>query len=314
MSSITAKVENGITEARILVLGAQALAGFELRAAFETGFSELPHWARALKAASLGAMLLALAFIVLPTAWHRLAERGEDTPRVHRVTRIAIGVALLPFALALGADLLVAALPVAGARAALGIGGAMLALALTGWFGVELVARRFRRPREETRMEPTTIEQKIKHVLTEARTVLPGAQMLLGFQLAAVLTEAFAQLPWNAKAIHLGATFTTALAVVLLMMPAAYHRMVERGEETEHFHRVASALVVAAIVPIALGLAADLGIVIFRAVHAPRLAIGGAAAALALFAIAWFVVPLAARRRRPRARVLGEAREAHGTA
>src|SRR6185503_6232327 len=38
-----------------------------------------------------------------------------------------------------------------------------------------------------------------EHMLTEARVLLPGAQAMLGFQLAVLLTESFTQLPESAK-------------------------------------------------------------------------------------------------------------------
>ena len=47
-------------------------------------------------------------------------------------------------------------------------------------------------PKEE---EQTPLKTKIEQMLTEARVVIPGAQALLGFQLIAVLTKAFADLP-----------------------------------------------------------------------------------------------------------------------
>jgi hypothetical protein len=44
--------------------------------------------------------------------------------------------------------------------------------------------------------------KKIDQLLTEARVILPGAQALLGFQLAVVLTRAFDLLPAWSKALH----------------------------------------------------------------------------------------------------------------
>ena len=46
-----------------------------------------------------------------------------------------------------------------------------------------------------TSNEKTPAAAKIDYALTEARVVLPGAQALLGFQLAIILTTGFAELP-----------------------------------------------------------------------------------------------------------------------
>ena len=42
MAKIKDKVENALDEARMLVLGAQVLVGFQLRSVFEKGFESLP--------------------------------------------------------------------------------------------------------------------------------------------------------------------------------------------------------------------------------------------------------------------------------
>ena len=64
--------------------------------------------------------------------------------------------------------------------------------------------------------------------------------------------------------MHAVSLFLVAIAVVLLMAPAAYHRIVYAGEVSEDMHRVGSALVTAATVPLALGLAGDVCVVITK--------------------------------------------------
>ena len=53
-----------------------------------------------------------------------------------------------------------------------------------------------------TSNEKTPAAAKIDYALTEARIVLPGAQALLGFQFAIVLTAGFAELSSVEKALH----------------------------------------------------------------------------------------------------------------
>ena len=95
-------------------------------------------------------------------------------------------------------------------------------------------------------------------MLTEARVVLPGAQALFGFQLAIVLTQAFEQLPSVSRMTHAASLFLVALAILMLMAPAAYHRIVHAGEDTRDMYRIGSALVTMATAPLALGLAGDI--------------------------------------------------------
>jgi Family of unknown function (DUF6328) len=71
----------------------------------------------------------------------------------------------------------------------------------------------------------TPLQVKIEQLLTEARVVLPGAQALFGFQLAIVLTRAFEQLPKTSMVVHAASLFLVALAIVMLMALAPYHRI-----------------------------------------------------------------------------------------
>ena len=78
------------------------------------------------------------------------------------------------------------------------------------------------------------------------------------------------------------------LSIVLLMTPAAYHRLVERGEETEHFHRFASRVLVAAMVPLALGVAGDFFVVVRKITESTTSAALAAVVSLLFFYGLWF--------------------------
>jgi hypothetical protein len=128
--------------------------------------------------------------------------------------------------------------------------------------------------------------------------VLPGAQALLGFQFAATLTEAFDKLPPILKQAHLVSLGLVALATIFLMAPAAYHRIVEGGEDTEGVHRFASRMVLAAMITLAPGVCGDLFIVSAKVFGSlPQAAILGACT-LAIFYGFWFGYMLLVRARR----------------
>src|SRR5918998_5934912 len=128
MAKIKNKVENALDEARMLVLGAQVLVGFQFRSVFEQGFDKLALPSQFLKLAGLGLMLVAVGLIIAPAAYHRLVENGEDTPEIHRYTSKVMDWALLPFALGLGVTFYLAAQKVFGWKwgAAAGLAGALL--------------------------------------------------------------------------------------------------------------------------------------------------------------------------------------------
>jgi hypothetical protein len=295
--SLRAKVKNALDEARILVLGVQVLLGFQYRAFFEPSFDRLPRFNQHLKLAGLVLLLGTIGLIMLPAARHRLVERGEDTAALHRFTINVVGLALLPFAASLGLDLYHAGWT-QGPRLALALGVGTFAVALGFWYGIALVFGH-RSPREERGGE-MKLEDKIVQVLTETRVVLPGAQALLGFQLAMTLMQGYEPLPESSKDLHLAATCAIALTVVFLMSPPAYHRIVEGGEDTERFHRFASWMVLASMVTLPLGFAGELWIVVRKQFGSIAAAHAAAAAALLFFYGMWFFAMLVLRARRRR--------------
>jgi hypothetical protein len=141
------------------------------------------------------------------------------------------------------------------------------------------------------------MSQKINYMLTEARTILPGVQALLGFQLAVVLTAGFDTLPDYARWLHMAALGFVALAIILLMAPAAYHRIVYAGEDSERFLALGGRMVLAATIPLALGLAADCCVAVEKMAHSTAAAIACGVVVLLGLVTVWYAVPLSLRRR-----------------
>jgi hypothetical protein len=141
-------------------------------------------------------------------------------------------------------------------------------------------------PREELRLSQTA-----QMILDESRMVLPGVQALFGFQLIAVFNQRFQELTRFEQELHLGAIALVAIAVALLMGPAAYHRQAERETASEGFVTLASRLVLLGMVPLMVGIAIDYYLI-------ARLILGDSATGLVLsvalllvFATVWFVLP-----------------------
>jgi hypothetical protein len=141
-------------------------------------------------------------------------------------------------------------------------------------------------------VERLSLDDAAQHLLNEARMVLPGIQALFGFQLIAVFNQGFAQkLSPAEQLLHLAATTLVAGAVALVMTPAALHRQLEPDSVSEGFIRVSSRLLLASMLPLAVGISVDLFLV-------ARLILGSAAPAAALATVLfvlyvglWFVLP-----------------------
>jgi hypothetical protein len=86
-----------------------------------------------------------------------------------------------------------------------------------------------------------------------------------------------------------------AFAIVLLMAPAALHRITFRGEVAREFIRTGSLLVVAAPAPLALGISMDTYVAAHRALETDQGALWLAGlTAFVLFGL-WYAFPLCRR-------------------
>jgi thiosulfate reductase cytochrome b subunit len=291
------RVKTALDESRLLILGAQILFGFHLNAAFQKGFDTLVPAARALHAISFLLMALAVALLVAPSLQHRIVDGGRTTDRILAATTWLAGAALLPIAVSLGADLAIVVGHQFGSTSGIAIGLFYAGLALTGWYLAEWLVPGPGKKKAVIQQADTSIDVRVEHMLTEARVLLPGAQALLGFQLSILLTEGFASLPETLRLVHLVALCALALAIILLMAPAAFHRITFGGENTETFHRLGSALLLGAAAPLAIGITGDLYVAASKALESPGWGAAAAGAAALILLGLWLVQPLVLRAR-----------------
>lgn len=140
--------------------------------------------------------------------------------------------------------------------------------------------------------QPLSLADSAMHLLNEGRMVLPGIQALFGFQLVAVFNQGFAQrLSPAEQALHLAATVLVAIAVALVMTPAALHRQLEPRGVSDLFVRISSLLLLWSMAPLAVGVSVDLYLVarVILGARGPALAI--AVGLLAVYVGLWFVLP-----------------------
>jgi hypothetical protein len=69
--------------------------------------------------------------------------------------------------------------------------------------------------------------------------MLPGVQALLGFDLLVTFKRAFDSLTATSKGVHVAGLLCAVLTMILLMAPAAFHRITFGGEDSEAMHRIA---------------------------------------------------------------------------
>jgi hypothetical protein len=83
---------------------------------------------------------------------------------------------------------------------------------------------------------------------------------------------------------------------VLLIAPAAMHRVAFGGDDDPRFLRVASRVVTAALLPLALGLGCESYVAMRKLFDSDTVAVVAAVASSSALLALWFVVPLAMRR------------------
>jgi hypothetical protein len=141
------------------------------------------------------------------------------------------------------------------------------------------------------------LKEALTHLLEECRMVLPGIQALFGFQMIAVFNSGFSMTLTTAEQkLHIAAIILVVVSIAAVMAPAALHRAAEPNEVSDRFLRVSSTLLVAGMVPLALGICTDLFLVTDVVCHSRAVAAIVATASALLFAALWFVGPAAYKR------------------
>jgi hypothetical protein len=296
------KLKTALDETRMLMMGSQILFGFQFEAVFQKNFALLDEGRKELTTLAILLMAATIGVLITPSCRHRLLEDGEASPTMLRMTTRCAAIALLLFSLSLGCALIIVFGPAFGTATSVATGLAMTAAALIAWFAWALALRRERAMEEpmpdKSHHETVDTPTKIEQMLTEARVILPGAQALFGFQLIVMLAPAFGELPKQAELVHAAALLCVALAIILLMAPAAIHRLSFAGEDTPKMLRLGSGLVTAALLPLSLGIAGDIYVAVGKSLDDQALGVAAALLILMLLLAIWYAWPLLIRAQR----------------
>jgi uncharacterized protein DUF6328 len=243
-------------------------------------------------AVGLALQTLSMGLLIAPSMEHRIVEQGSLSKRLVRATSFYATAGLVPFSLSLDLAAYVVIEGHFGWLAGFTSGLALLFGSSFAWFGLEMFHRE--RPTMPDWGGTTPLATKVEQVLTEARVIIPGAQALFGLQFIAMLTAGFEVMPQTAKVVHAVALGLVAMNVILLMTPAALHRLSYGGADYPSFLRAASALVTAAPLFLAAGIAAESYVVLGRITNGELAATCAAASFLVLVGF-WYVLPLVVR-------------------
>lgn len=299
MASLKRRIKNALQETRFLLLGAQVMLAFQGRAALLPGYEDLSPLSQSLCYLGLFPAVILLTLLLAPLPFHKIAEEGCNSERLHRFATEMARWGLFTFALSLGINLTIAADRIFPLGLAIGLGVGITVLSLGAWFGVEAWASARNKGKfssdgqknmndKKDEDEIPELSERIDQTLSEGSMVVPGNTALLGFGFITMLLESFTKLPFGVQIVQFVGVCMIALSTVLLMTPAAYHRLVEHGEDSEDFYKMASRLLILALIPFALGINASLYVIAYQVTKSYTVATISAACTL-LFAYGlWF--------------------------
>ena len=143
----------------------------------------------------------------------------------------------------------------------------------------------------ERHVEAIPLVKAGEFLLEECRMVLPGIQALFGFQLIAVFTPGFDEKLGPAEQrLHLTAIVLVALAVAIIMAPAAYNRQSGTRQITEAFVRISTRLLLMSMLPLAIAICLECYL-IAGLILSPAAGVLLAVVLFTMFMTLWFVLP-----------------------
>lgn len=142
---------------------------------------------------------------------------------------------------------------------------------------------------EESRKEK--LEREHSELLEELRSLIPGAEVLFGFLLAIRFTNNFADLTALQERVYYVTLLSTAFALVMLLAPAAFHRIRFREGDKEVLLRKGNREAIAGTAGIGIAFTGVLFLLTDLVFSIPW-AIAVAAAFFALTAWRWWLIAL----------------------
>jgi hypothetical protein len=130
------KIKTALDELRMLMMGAQILLGFQFQAPFQVGFAHLPAALQSLGIAAIVLMIVIVGLLIMPNAYHRIAENGEATLSLQRVIRSVAGITMLPLAAVVAIDMLLALQQSLTPTVAMVVAGTIFSCTCCLWYAV----------------------------------------------------------------------------------------------------------------------------------------------------------------------------------
>jgi hypothetical protein len=134
-------------------------------------------------------------------------------------------------------------------------------------------------------------DRELIELLNELRVALPGVQTLFAFLLIVPFSNGWQQTTDFQRGVYLVAVLSTALSALLLIAPAAHHRLEFRERDREGLLRLANRLAIGGNAALAVAMSAAVFLILDVILgRGPALALGALTAVS--YPAVWFLIPL----------------------
>jgi len=150
------------------------------------------------------------------------------------------------------------------------------------------------RPSGRKESEEERLDRNLGELLQELRVALPGVQVLFAFLLAVPFQQNFTKITNFQKDVYFATLLLTALSAALLISPSAYHRLTFRMQQKDHLVFLANRFTIAGLACLALAMTGAI-VLITDVLFSTGATIVTGAAAISVFALFWYALPLKRR-------------------
>jgi hypothetical protein len=150
-----------------------------------------------------------------------------------------------------------------------------------------------RTARDETTHE--RLDRNLEELTGELRVVVTGVQVLFAFLLIVPFNSGFASVGAYERGVYFLALVFAALSAACTLAPSAHHRFLFRHDDKAHIVSVSNRITIAGLVFLAVAMCASLLLVASR-LFGPGAGAATSGAAVLVFALLWFLAPVARRR------------------
>ena len=145
-------------------------------------------------------------------------------------------------------------------------------------------------PKDSDETPKERLDRELGELLQEMRVAITGVQVLFAFLLTVPFSQRFTALSADEEKVYFAAVLAAAISSLLLIAPAANHRLVFREGIKEELLKAANKLVITGLFMLAAGTGLSLYLVTAMVFTTP-LAIAVAAVVALITVFAWFVFP-----------------------